>query len=126
MARAIEAGHPRNLDQYVDPQIKDMFEANFKAAPAELAKKRVEFFKKYLERATEPKPEEDKLRAKMPEHVLDLVGNKRLVLWKEILTDLGYPDSTIVDEIASGFRLSGWMPRSSSHGLRGRPCPWTP
>ena len=49
----------------------------------------------------------------MPPHVLKLVGNKRLALWKEILRDCNYPDTSLIDNIASGFKLSGWMPRSN-------------
>ena len=48
----------------------------------------------------------------MPPHVRQLVGNKRLVLWREILLDYGYPDVAVVNDIASGFKLSGWMPKS--------------
>jgi len=29
------------------------------------------------------------------------------------LQDYGYPDTSIVDDIAAGFKLSGWMPRSN-------------
>ena len=111
--RAIAAGHPRSLDQYIDPQVKNMMHANFIAEPAELAKERVAFFKKYIKRASELQPEEERLRGKMPPHVRELVGNKRLVLWKEILRDFGYPDETLIDDIASGFKLSDWMPKSN-------------
>ena len=110
--RAISAGHPRSLETYVDPHVKTMISANFVEQPADLAKKRVNFFKKYLRRATELKGEEDKLRSEMQPHVRQLVGNKRLALWREILVDYGYPDVAIVDDIASGFKLSGWMPKS--------------
>ena len=89
-----------------------MISANFVEQPADLAKKRVNFFKKYLRRAAELKGEEDKLRSEMQPHVRQLVGNKRLALWREILLDYGYPDAAIVDDIASGFKLSGWMPKS--------------
>lgn len=110
--RAIAAGHPRSLDQFVDPQIESMIKENFVEEPASLAAKRVAFFKKYLRRAKELRGEEEKLRASMPPHVLALVGNKRLALWKEVLNDLDYPDKSLIDDIASGFKLNGWMPRS--------------
>lgn len=78
--RAIAAGHPRSLDQFLDPQIESTIRENFVEEPATLAAKRVAFFKKYLKRAKELKGEEDKLRSAMPPHVLALVGNKRLAL----------------------------------------------
>lgn len=89
-----------------------MIKENFVEEPASLAAKRVAFFKKYLRRAKELRGEEEKLRASMPPHVLALVGNKRLALWKEVLNDLDYPDKSLIDDIASGFKLNGWMPRS--------------
>ena len=112
LERAISAGHPRSLDQYVDPQIKDMIFSNFVGEPVELAKRRIGFFKHYLQRASELSSEEERLRASMPEHVKKLVGNKRLVLWREMLSDYGYPDTNLIDDIACGFKLSGWMPKS--------------
>ena len=38
---------------------------------------------------------------------------KRLLLMKEMLQDLGYPDKMLVDEICQGFKLSGWLPKSN-------------
>ena len=37
---------------------------------------------------------------------------KRLLLWKETLIDLGYPDSAIIDEAIGGFSLTGWSNKS--------------
>eukprot|EP00435_Cladocopium_sp_Y103_P057030 s1087_g19.t1 len=111
--RALLAGHPRNLDQYVDPQVEQMLHSNFVDEPSKLAKHRIEFFKKYLGRAQELSVQEETLREGMPPHVRALVGDKRLLLWREILSDLGYPDTGLIDELAEGFRLSGWMKRSN-------------
>ena len=112
LERAIAAGHPRSLEQYVDPQVKAMISANFLEEPADLAKRRIQFFKHYLRRASDLASEEERLRRGMPEHVRKLVGNKRLALWKEMLADYNYPDTTLIDDIASGFKLSEWMPKS--------------
>ena len=48
----------------------------------------------------------------MPEHVRQVLGQKRLVLLGEMLRDLGYPDEKLVEDIAGGFRLSGYMTNS--------------
>eukprot|EP00435_Cladocopium_sp_Y103_P041856 s106_g11.t1 len=111
--RAINAGHPRSLDQFMDPQIEVMLRANFSGEPVDLAKRRISFFNKYLKRAQELAESEKALRMQMPEHVRMLVGDKRLLLWREILQDLDYPDVALVDEIAAGFKLSGWMNKSN-------------
>ena len=46
-------------------------------------------------------------------HLQHLLKGKRLLLLKEVLEDLGYPDHSLVDEIASGFTLPGWMTESN-------------
>ena len=48
----------------------------------------------------------------MPEHVRTVLGQKRLVLFGEMLSDLKYPDEKLVEDIAAGFRLSGYMTKS--------------
>ena len=118
--RAMEAGHPRSLDQYMDPQMEAMLNANFLEEPAAVAKRRIDFFHKYLRRAKELHAQEEELRLGMPEHVRNLVGGKRLLLWKEILTDYGYPDTNLIDEMAAGFKLSGWMGKSNVFRARAK------
>ena len=44
----------------------------------------------------------------LPDHLKRILEGKRLLLWKEILMDLGYPDASVVDDMISGFALTGW------------------
>ena len=44
--RAVLAGHPRSLEQFLDPQVEDMLKANFVGPPLDLAKKRLAFLNK--------------------------------------------------------------------------------
>ena len=37
---------------------------------------------------------------------------KNLLLLKEILEDLGYPDRSLFDDLCRGFKLTGWLPKS--------------
>ena len=46
------------------------------------------------------------------EHLRDVLAGKRLLLFKEILEELNFPDKTLVDEICACFTLSGWQSRS--------------
>ena len=110
--RAIKAGHPRGLDIHVDDNMKSVIQMNLVDPPFKLAKKRVEFFKKWTARAVELNPAEDRLKSSMPEHVRQVLGPKRLLLFGEMLSELGYPDDKLIEDIASGFRLSGYMTNS--------------
>ena len=111
--RAYAAGHPRGLDVHVDEAMIEVVKLNLTEPPFVLAKKRVQFMKRWTERAKQLSADEERLRAQMPEHVRQVVGRKRLVLMGEMLADLGYPDDKLISDIAAGFRLSGYMTRSN-------------
>jgi hypothetical protein len=74
--------------------------------------KRAAFLKKLMKRALELRANEKELHANLPQHLQHLLTGKKLLLWKEILDDLGYVDSKIVDEICEGFSLTGWAKQS--------------
>ena len=46
-------------------------------------------------------------------HLKSVLKGKRLLVFQEMLEDLGYPDKTLVGEICKGFRLSGWQSKSN-------------
>lgn len=68
--------------------------------------------KKWLKRSLELKQAEEELHCKLDEHLKPLICGKRLLLWKEILEDIKYPDSQVVDQIIRGFPLTGWAPKT--------------
>ena len=45
----------------------------------------------------------------MPEHLRHLLRGKRLLLLKEVLADLKFPDTKLFDKITQGFTLHGGM-----------------
>eukprot|EP00435_Cladocopium_sp_Y103_P041733 s2725_g11.t1 len=118
VARALKAGHPRSLDVHVDDTMHSVVKMNLIEPPFLLAKWRAEYIKKWTNRAAELKGEEEKLRKTMPEHVRQVLGNKRLLLLGEMLEDLDCPDKKLVSDIAEGFKLSGYM--TKSHVFRSR------
>ena len=93
---------------HVDDSMKRVISLNLVEPPYVLAKQRVEFLKKWTARAKELSSEEERLRNGMPEHVRQVLGEKRrLVLFGEMLKELGYPDDKLISDIAAGFKLSG-------------------
>jgi len=77
---------------------------------AERFQKRENFMKRWLRRSLELREEEKAFHERLPDHLKKILGGKRLLLWKEILQDLGYPDVSVVDDMISGFALTGWAP----------------
>ena len=112
LARAIQAGHPKDLRRHVGQGVKVVLVENFHQPPYNVAKQRVEFIKKYTSWAESNKAEELKLRAKMPSHIRKLMQGKRVALLGKMLEDLNFPDKNLIQDIVAGFKLSGWMPES--------------
>ena len=118
--RAQLAGHPRGLDVHVDGDMQQVVRQNLVDPPYMLAKKRVQYMKRWTARAKELAEQERQLREGMPEHVRNVVGQKRLLLMGEMLAELGYPDAKLTQDIAEGFRLSGYMTRSNVFRARSK------
>ena len=118
--RAIKAGHPRGLEVFTSQAMDSVVKANFLEPPHVLAKKRTDFFRRWTARARALHGEENQLRSAMPEHVKKILGQKRLVLFGEILNDLGYPDKALISDMAEGFRLSGYMPKTGVFRAKSR------
>ena len=64
-----------------------------------------------MARAQELEPVEAKLRELMPQHCRQVLNNKKLQLFKEMLEASGHKDLTLVSDISEGFRLSGPIPK---------------
>ena len=113
LQRAIRAGHPKSLENYVGQAVHEVAMGNFHLPPYLVAKKRIDFFKKWSARASELRSEEDKLKQSLGPYAAKVLEGKRLLVLREILQSLDYPDTHLVDDIARGFPLSGWMPKSN-------------
>ncbi|CAL1147099.1 unnamed protein product [Cladocopium goreaui] len=75
-----------------------------------LPKLRADWFSKWTARAKELQPAEMEMKAGMPADIANILKPKRLLLWKEILLDLGYPDADVVSELTNGTELVGEVP----------------
>jgi ribonuclease HI len=113
LARAVKAGHPRTVAVHLSETIKKVLRMNFGGDDYSLTKERSAFLWKWSNRAKELMEEEKRLHASLQPHLQQLLRGKRLLLLKEVLVSLNYPDSTLVDEISSGFTLHGWMQESN-------------
>ena len=111
--RAAKAGHPRTVAVHLSDMVKHVLRMNFGGDDYALAKERAAFLWKWSNRAKELAEEEKKLHASMQPHLQHLLKGKRLLLLREVLASLNYPDSTLVDEICAGFTLHGWMQESN-------------
>jgi hypothetical protein len=63
-----------------------------------LEQHRLSFFKRWLARAKELEVDERNLREQLDEHVRHVLQGKRLLLFKEILEDLEFPDKHLFED----------------------------
>ena len=111
--RAVKAGHPRTVAVHLSDMVKHVLRMNFGGDDYGLAKERAAFVWKWSNRAKELAEDEKRLHESLQPHLQHLLRGKRLLLLKEVLTSLNYPDTTLVDEISAGFTLHGWMQESN-------------
>ncbi|CAE7599568.1 unnamed protein product [Symbiodinium sp. CCMP2592] len=65
---------------------------------------------KWTKRAAELSEDEKKLKSSLPDYARKIVLPKRILLWREILEDLKYPDVGVLDEMLEGVHLTGQTP----------------
>ena len=107
--QAALVGHPRFLPYAGSPHLDTLLKANLGQNWKDLEQHRLSFFKRWLARAKELEVDERNLKEQLNEHVRHVLQGKRLLLFKEILEDLKFPDKQLFEDIVAGFRLSGWM-----------------
>ena len=111
--RAIQVGHPRSIAIHLNEAVVQMLNDNFGKSDFDLVKLRAQFLHKWTSRAEELKHEEKKFHDKLSPHVAHVLQGKRLLVLKEMLSFYQYPDKNLVEDIAGGFRLTGWLPKSN-------------
>jgi len=97
---------------HITEPVKEMLEKNFKQEPWKLVKSRAMFLQKWAARCEQLQAEENDLHEQMAPHISKVLAGKRLLVLKEMLLELGYPDKELIRDIEKGFGLCGWLPRS--------------
>ncbi|CAE7643141.1 unnamed protein product [Symbiodinium sp. CCMP2592] len=108
--KAVQAGHPKKFDSLLPSALSHSIDVNAKTTPADRAGLRAEWFAKWTKRAAELSGDEKKLKSSLPEYARKIVLPKRILLWREILEDLKYPDIGVLDEMIEGVHLTGQTP----------------
>ena len=84
--------------------------SNFDSSSSKLVSFRAEWFAKWTERAKQLSSQEELLKRDFPAHMQNILRPKRLLLLREILLDLEYPDMGVCDELQGGTALVGEVP----------------
>jgi hypothetical protein len=121
-ANAMSATHPFLLNAALPDCLIETLFWMFTRSPAQVAKERVDRLKFWLGVKKELEHESEKFNAGLHESVAKVLQGKHLVLMKRMLQDTSYPDTGLVDDIASGFEITG-MPRRSHVFRSGKTLP---
>ena len=71
-----------------------------------------EFANKLLQWRKTFSDKERDLHLPMPVHLRRVLAKKRVLVFKQALEDIDYPDVKVADEMAGGFPLRAWLPAS--------------
>ena len=104
---AISRGHPSNICGELAPLMMKAIEDNVNKPAEETIMARASWLKRWIQRARDLDGEEKALHSAMPSHRRKILEGKRILLLKEIIQDIQYPDPEIADLIANGFDLIG-------------------
>ena len=92
----------------------------------EILTHRANVLKSMLLRAGELKDEESLLHDRMDPVVASVNRDKKLVLLDELSQTVHHPDLSIVEEVAYGFDLVGWMPKTGLFEAKVNPMAMLP
>ena len=104
---AVRAGHPVGNEARLPAPLQEA--VNFIASRScyAVAKDRNSTLAFWLGRAKALHAEELKLHACLPTSLQEILAPKRLLLWREMMTYYGYPDTEVFDEVVAGIDLAG-------------------
>ena len=119
---AVQVGHPINLANCLPQVLADALADSVRLSPKDLMQARSEKLKSWIARARELRPQEDALHKSLPSHAQLILAPKRILLWKSLLEEFGYPDPEVVDEVVNGTELTGQVPFVPCFDLNFRPA----
>lgn len=107
VSEALTRGHPCNLLEGLPKNLLNAIENNVNMKPEEVISKRASWLKKWTHRALELKEKEAKLHAGLRKHRKAILQGKRILVLREIVEEMNYPDPEVVGLILNGFDLVG-------------------
>ena len=108
--KAINHPHPFSVESCLPDVLQTAIMANVTMEASEIAMQRLQFIKRWTNRAISLTAEEKVLRNNMDPIVADCTKQKRILLFAEILKELDYQDMGVIDELKNGSDLVGDVP----------------
>ncbi|OLQ06982.1 hypothetical protein AK812_SmicGene9645 [Symbiodinium microadriaticum] len=112
-ATAEETGYPKLLCERSLPDglLRVLFDTLTKS-PVDTMKHRLAKLQHWRSLAQQLEPAETKLRSSMDPCVRRVLGQKRVELMRRIVSEIEWPDMSLFDVLAAGFKLTGYLERT--------------
>ena len=105
--QAAKHGHPAKLDAMLPSALRQAIVRFQQSTPGQRCTARAKKLSFWCSRARELVQPEREFKEAMPPSVKKVLAGKRILLWKEMLESVDYPDMGVVNEFAAGSMLTG-------------------
>ena len=119
---ALEAGHPGREADHLPKPMLEAIQFGAKHSIEALARHRSEALRKMIAQSKLLAQQEGDLKSSMSKRRCEVLKNKRLLLFKELLLESGSEDLNLVEDICQGFDLTGKLPASHHFHQKYRPA----
>lgn len=109
LQHALKVGHPRFLPYTATGAVHELLNKNIFLPAGDLVALRNSFFKEWVTKAGQLAEDEKRLHDSLEPHVKKVLAGKRLLIFRDILKSLNFPDEKLFDDLIAGFKLTGWM-----------------
>ena len=122
LRKAVEVGHPSKHSFSVPKDLQLALDKHLEWSEQTLVQYRMSWCRKWLKRAKELEHAEQLDAASRPPHVRQATCGKRILLTNEILAEMQYEDSEVLDLLRLGSPLAGEIPKSEAFEELYKPC----
>ena len=113
--------HPMDLQIPLPDLLFRAVATVLKLGPGAVAERRAMHCSRILNRIRELEADEKFLHESLHQHVRSVLKGKRLLIWRELMVETGYPDLEIFEEVTEGIKLVG-----PAHASQAFPAGMTP
>ena len=99
--------HPMDLQIPLPDVLLQAVATVLTLGPGAVAERRAAHCSRILKRIKELETEEKALHETLHPHVRSVLKGKRLLVWRELMVETGYPDLEIFDEVTEWIKLVG-------------------
>ena len=112
VADAMAVGHPSLLSSLLPPELLEAVQAIHRRGEGSVVRDRMAVLRMWLQWVSELAPAKEELKAGMPRFWCEVLQPKRLLVFRRMLEAIQHEDISLVDNMATGFNLTGVLPRS--------------